>query len=282
MTSIAGADASGLDRLPFDTPRFDTVDRGRQQQEDSVQALSDARRGVLSRVRGGGGIEFWGLVSLFLGCTFASPVAAQFDVPGLQVPEQALGRPLEQTLGRPLEQALGRPLEQTDQKPRRGATPGPLETPGKEVIERALNGERAVEAAADPVLEGVLEVIQQRGSLLKGSYLEHSLRSDRSPAPQAVSTDGMKRMAQDADLAEMLLRTARMLERHVSSREHLAVSSNIAASADTESSSPGSANAVPSTTVPSTTVDADAVLIWQMRKKAAEVLGAFASPRESK
>lgn len=101
----------------------------------------------------------------------------------------------------------------TDSKPSR------VDPAAKKKIERALRGEDVSSAGADPVLDDVLKIIREQGSVLEGTVLESDRGAETRPAGQnlapraGVSADQPHRARRQARVAEMLLKTSRLLER---------------------------------------------------------------------
>ena len=77
-------------------------------------------------------------------------------------------------------------------------------SPAEKQIRDALDGEAGGGHSGDGVLDDILEIIQQRGSILDGSSLDPT-------AGEAKSSQGNE-VSQNAYAAEQLLRAARLLE----------------------------------------------------------------------
>lgn len=91
--------------------------------------------------------------------------------------------------------------------------------PDGEPQSNGAHGNKKANATGDPILDDVLGIIRQQGSILDGSVLDPASADDRhdSVLPKSRRTDGANRdsRARDSvyDVAEQLLRVARMLRR---------------------------------------------------------------------
>lgn len=108
-------------------------------------------------------------------------------------------------------------------------TDAPLELPSapgvKKRIEQAIENGVQNASSGDPVLEGILQTLQSKGSVLDGSSLDTRENWDASPSPRVAPTPlslnvvevGSGLSDADYELAEQLLKTARLIseQRHM-------------------------------------------------------------------
>ncbi len=92
-------------------------------------------------------------------------------------------------------------------------TDAPLEMPSvpgiKKRIEQAIENGVQNASSSDPVLEGILQTLQSKGSVLDGSSLD--LREAPTPLSLNVVEVGSGLSETDYELAEQLLKTARLI-----------------------------------------------------------------------
>ncbi len=91
--------------------------------------------------------------------------------------------------------------------------------PDSDPQSKGAHGNKKANATGDPILDDVLGIIRQQGSILDGSVLDPAAADDRhdSVLPNSSRADGVnsESRAQDSvyDVAEQLLRVARLLQR---------------------------------------------------------------------
>lgn len=78
-------------------------------------------------------------------------------------------------------------------------------------IRAAINGDSLPESG-DPILQGMLDVLKSRGSILDGSTLDQELGIPAVKSPEKANRRTKQQSSKAARVAEMLLKTARLME----------------------------------------------------------------------
>jgi len=94
--------------------------------------------------------------------------------------------------------------------------PEPTVTPESKAADKiraALQDRQPPTPSGDPILDDVLQIIKQRGSILDGSSLDHGIDSSAEQASRSPTRDAAGPSVIKFRTAEQLLKAARMLEK---------------------------------------------------------------------
>lgn len=124
------------------------------------------------------------------------------------------------------------PAQPPPVQPARSAEPNDTDTVEQQ-IQDALSGNVPKSLGGNPLLDGVFDAIHQRGSILDNSLLGHANSDLMLDQLNLESTKASLKSptvrSSDAKIAELLLRTARLLEQRHASAQILTLSESVRA-----------------------------------------------------